>query len=57
MKVLDLGEGEAAFGLIVRDKNDHDSYMLLSFENLKEIFEALEDLKKQFKGDKNDKSL
>ena len=52
MKVLDLGEGEAAFGLIVRDKNDHDSYMLLSFENLKEIFEALEDLKKQFKGDK-----
>jgi len=49
LKVLDLGEGEAAFGLVVRDKCDHDSYMLLSFENLKEISEALEDLKKQFR--------
>ena len=48
MKVLDLGEGEAAFGLIVRDKNDHDKYMLLSFENLEEIFAALNELKKQF---------
>lgn len=45
---MDLGEGEAAFGLVVRDKCNHDNYMLLSFENLKEIFEAFEDLKKQF---------
>lgn len=49
MKVLDLGEGEAAFGLIVRDKCNHDNYMLLSFENIKEIIEAYNDLKKQFK--------
>jgi hypothetical protein len=46
---MDLGEGEAAFGLVVRDKCNHDNYMLLSFENLDEIFEALDDLKKQFK--------
>lgn len=52
MKVLDLGEGEGAFGLVVRDKNNHDNYMLLSFENLEEIVAAFEDLKKQFKGDK-----
>ena len=49
MKVLDLGEGEAAFGLIVRDKCNHDNYMLLSFANIEEIIEAYNDLKKQFK--------
>jgi len=52
LKVLDLGEGEGAFGLVVRDKGNHDNYMLLSFENLEEIIAAFEDLKKQFKGDK-----
>jgi hypothetical protein len=49
LKVLDLGEGEAAFGLVVRDKNNHDNYMLLSFENLDEIISAFDDLKKQFR--------
>ena len=32
MKVLDLGE--AAFGLVVWDKNNHDNYMFLSFANI-----------------------
>ncbi len=50
MKVLDLGEGEGAFGFVVRDKNNHDNYMLLSFENIEEIIVAYDDLKKQFKG-------
>ncbi len=52
MKVLDLGEGEGAFGLVVRDKLNHDNYMLLSFENLEEIITAFNELKKQLKGDK-----
>ena len=52
MKVLDLGESEAAFGLVVRDKTDHDNYILFSFEGLKEIFESLEELKKQFRESK-----
>jgi hypothetical protein len=52
LKVLDLGEGEGAFGFVVRDKNNHDNYMLLSFENLEEIIHAFDELKKQFKGDK-----
>lgn len=52
MKVLDLGEGEGAFGFIVRDKCNHDNYMLLSFENLEEINQAFDDLKKQFRGEK-----
>jgi hypothetical protein len=50
LKVLDLGEGEAAFGLVVRDKNNHDNYILLSFENIEEIISAFDDLKKQFRG-------
>lgn len=54
LKVLDLGEGKAAFGLAVRDKNNHDNYMLLSFENLEEIFDAFDELQKQFTEKKND---
>ena len=54
MKVIDLGEGEGSFGLVVRDKNNHDSYMLLSFENLEEIIVAYNDLKKQFAEKKHD---
>ena len=50
MKVLDFGEGEGAFGFVVREKNNHDNYMLLSFENLEEIIIAYDELKKQFKG-------
>jgi hypothetical protein len=49
LKVLDLGQGEAAFGLVVRDKNNHDNYILLSFENLEEIFTAFNEIKKQLK--------
>jgi len=52
LKVLDLGEAEGAFGLIIRDKTNHDNYMLLSYENLEEIIQAFDELKKQFKGDK-----
>ncbi len=52
MKVLNLGEGEAAFGLVIRDKYNHDNYMLLSFENIEEIIDAYNDLKKQFKGER-----
>jgi hypothetical protein len=49
LKILDLGEGEGAFGFVVRDKNDHDKYMLLSFENLEQIISAYNDLKNQLK--------
>ena len=52
MKVLDFGEAEGLFGLLVRDKTNHDNYMLLSIENLEEIIKAFDEIKKQFKGDK-----
>jgi len=50
LKVIDLGK--EAFGFAVRDKNNHDNYMLQSFENLDEIIASSDELKKQFKGDK-----
>jgi len=37
---------------MIRDKSNHDNYMLLSIENLEEIIILFDELKKQFKGDK-----
>ena len=54
MKVMDLGECEASFGSIIRDKNNHDNYILLSFENIQEItneFQALEKRLKSIQGE------
>lgn len=53
---MDLGEGEASFGLIIRDKNNHNNYVLLSFENIKEISEEFQELGEKLRaiqGDKN----
>ena len=44
-----LGECEACFGLLVRDKNNHDNYILLSFENIKEITDEFQELEKNLK--------
>ena len=49
MKVLDLGECEASFGMVIRDKDNHDNYILLGFESIEEIIESFNELKKQFK--------
>ena len=46
---MDLGECEASFGLIIRDKNDHDNYILLSFESVKEISDEFQKLEKRLK--------
>lgn len=45
----DPGECEASFGPVIRDKANHDNYILLGFENIGEIIESYTDLKKQFK--------
>ena len=51
MKVLDLGHLEAQFGLIIREKENHDNYTLLQFKDLDKIVEYYN----SFKGDnKND---
>jgi hypothetical protein len=44
LKPLDLGEDEGAFGLVC-DKNNHDNFMPLSFENPEEIIALFNDLK------------
>jgi hypothetical protein len=44
---MDFGDGEASFGLIIRDKSNHDNYVLLSFENIKEILDEFQGLEKK----------
>mgnify|MGYP006443859315 FL=1 len=46
---MDFGDGEASFGLIIRDKSNHDNYVLLSFENIKEILDEFQGLEKKLK--------
>ena len=56
MDVLDLGEFEAQFGLIIREKDNHDNYALIRFEDLEKLIEYYSSFKKKFKqnSDKTD---
>ena len=49
MKVLDLDHLEAQFGLIIRDKENHDNYALIRFEDLDRVIEYYSSFKKEFK--------
>ena len=48
MKVLDLEHLEAQFGLIIREKENHDNYALLRFEDLDKVIEYYSSFKKEF---------
>jgi len=48
MKKLDLGELEAQFGLMVREKNDHNNYALFQFADLEKISNYFEVFKNRF---------
>jgi len=48
MKVLDLGHLEAQFGLIIREKENHDNYALLRFEDLDKVVEYYKSFKSEF---------
>ena len=48
MKVLDLGHLEAQFGLIIREKENHDNYALLQFEDLDKVIEYYKSFKEEF---------
>ena len=39
MKVLDLGHLEAQFGLMIREKENHDNYALLQFKDLDKVIQ------------------
>ena len=49
MDVLDLGHMEAQFGLMIREKDNHDNYALIRFEDLDKIIKYLELFKKEIK--------
>jgi len=49
MKVLDLEHLESQFGLIIREKENHDNYALLRFEDLDKVIEYYNLFKTEFK--------
>ena len=51
MKVLDFGHLEAQFGLIIREKENHDNYALLQFEDLDKVVEYYNSFKEEDKHD------
>ena len=53
MKVLDLDHLEAQFGLVIRDKENHDNYALIRFEDLDRVIEYYSSFKKEFKENSN----
>ena len=48
MKILNLGHLEAQFGLIIREKENHDNYALLRFEDLDKVVEYYKSFKSEF---------
>jgi len=56
MKKLDLGELEAQFGLMVREKNDHNNYALFQFKDLEKIINYFEVFKSRFEDNLFEKS-
>ena len=48
MNVLNLEHLEAQFGLIIREKENHDNYALLRFEDLDKVVEYYKSFKDNF---------
>ena len=48
MNVLNLEHLEAQFGLIIREKENHDNYALLRFEDLDKVIEYYKLFKSEF---------
>ena len=57
MKQLDLENFECNIGLIIRDKENHDNYALLRFEDLEKIIKYYQSFKKEFDSKLNDKKM
>ena len=55
MKVLDLEHVEAQFGLIIREKENHDNYALLRFEDLDKVIGYYSSFKEEFNSKLNGK--
>jgi hypothetical protein len=48
MKVLDLEHVEAQFGLLIREKENHDNYALLRFGDLDKVIDYYNSFKDEF---------
>jgi len=48
MKILDLEHVEAQFGLLIREKENHDNYALLRFEDLDKVIDYYISFKDEF---------
>ena len=48
MKQLDLENFECNIGLMLREKDNHENYVLLRFEDLEKMIEYYESFKKEF---------
>ena len=48
MNVLNLEHLEAQFGLIIREKENHDNYALLRFEDLNKVIKYYNSFKDEF---------
>ena len=48
MKILNLEHLEAQFGLMIREKENHDNYTLLRFEDLDKIVEYYKSFRDDF---------
>ena len=49
MKVLDLEHLEAQFGLMIREKENHENYALLRFDDLDKVIEYYKSFRNEFK--------
>ena len=45
---LERDEIECQFGLMIRDKNNHDNYVMLNFSDLEDIVNYFDSFKKVF---------
>jgi hypothetical protein len=55
MNVLDLEHVEAQFGLLIREKENHDNYALLRFEDLDKVIDYYISFKEEFNSKSNEK--
>ena len=53
MNVLDLEHVEAQFGLLIREKENHDNYALLRFEDLDKVIDYYNSFKEEFNSKTN----
>ena len=49
MKVLDLEAIEGQFGLMLREKVNHDNYVLIRFQDLDSVMEHYKQFKEEMK--------